>query len=162
MRRSSLSAWEERSSFRLRFADPDPLLRRGPRPSLSATTAPSGRPMRNIASQQTGDRHTSPSPTKSKPLSAAEAQLASEPLIRRRSCDRWSIWCDLTPEDWRVCSSRLHQSICVDCSMNRFGNVWDNAATESFFSSLKIEWNDRTVYRTRDAARATANADLTG
>ena len=66
------------------------------------------------------------------------------------------------PEDWRVCSSRLHQSICVDCSMNRFGNVWDNAATESFFSSLKIEWIGRTVYRTRDAARAAADADLTG
>jgi hypothetical protein len=40
--------------------------------------------------------------------------------------------------------------------------VWDNAATESFFSSLKIEWIGRTVYRTRDAARATADADLTG
>jgi putative transposase len=46
--------------------------------------------------------------------------------------------------------------------MNRFGNVWDNAATESFFSSLKIEWNDRTVYRKRDAVRAAADADLTG
>jgi putative transposase len=45
--------------------------------------------------------------------------------------------------------------------MNRFGNVWDNAATESSFSSLKIEWNDRTVYHTRDAARAAADADLT-
>jgi hypothetical protein len=46
--------------------------------------------------------------------------------------------------------------------MNRFGNVWDNAATESFISPLKIQWNDRTVNRTRDAARATADADLTG
>jgi putative transposase len=27
----------------------------------------------------------------------------------------------------------------VTCSMNRSGNVWDNAAMESFFSSLKIE-----------------------
>src|SRR5678816_2836734 len=27
----------------------------------------------------------------------------------------------------------------VICSMSRSGNVWDNAAMESFFSSLKIE-----------------------
>ena len=27
----------------------------------------------------------------------------------------------------------------VVCSMSRFGNVWDNAAMESFFSSLKSE-----------------------
>lgn len=39
----------------------------------------------------------------------------------------------------------------IICSMSRSGNVWDNAAMESFLSSLKT---DRTVYRTRDAARA--------
>ena len=27
----------------------------------------------------------------------------------------------------------------VVCSMSRSGNVWDNAAMESFFSSLKTE-----------------------
>ena len=27
----------------------------------------------------------------------------------------------------------------VACSMSRSGNVWDNAAMESFFSSLKTE-----------------------
>jgi putative transposase len=42
----------------------------------------------------------------------------------------------------------------VDCSMSRSGNVWDNAAMESFFSSLKTERIARKVYRTRDAARA--------
>ena len=42
----------------------------------------------------------------------------------------------------------------VDCSMSRSGNVWDNAAMESFFSSLKTERIGRKVYRTRDAARA--------
>jgi len=42
----------------------------------------------------------------------------------------------------------------VDCSMSRSGNVWDNAAMESFFSSLKTERINRKVYRTRDAARA--------
>ena len=42
----------------------------------------------------------------------------------------------------------------VTCSMSRSGNVWDNAAVESFFSSLKTERNVRKVYRTRDQARA--------
>jgi putative transposase len=42
----------------------------------------------------------------------------------------------------------------VVCSMSRSGNVWDNAAMESFFSSLKTERVGNTVYRTRDAARA--------
>ena len=41
-----------------------------------------------------------------------------------------------------------------DCSMSRSGNVWDNAAMESFFSSLKTERIERKVYRTRDAAKA--------
>ncbi len=42
----------------------------------------------------------------------------------------------------------------VTCSMSRSGNVWDNAAMESFFSSLKTERTVRRVYRTRDQARA--------
>jgi hypothetical protein len=42
----------------------------------------------------------------------------------------------------------------VTCSMSRSGNVWDNAAMESFFSSLKTERVRRQVYRTRDATRA--------
>ena len=42
----------------------------------------------------------------------------------------------------------------VVCSMSRSGNVWDNAAMESFFSSLKTERIGKHVYRTRDAARA--------
>jgi putative transposase len=42
----------------------------------------------------------------------------------------------------------------IDCSMSRAGNVWDNAAMESFFSSLKTEPIGRRVYRSRDAARA--------
>jgi putative transposase len=41
----------------------------------------------------------------------------------------------------------------ASCSMSRSGNVWDNAAMESFFSSLKTERTARKVYRTRDAAR---------
>jgi putative transposase len=42
----------------------------------------------------------------------------------------------------------------VICSMSRSGNVWDNAAMESFFSSLKTERTARKIYRSRDEARA--------
>ena len=37
---------------------------------------------------------------------------------------------------------------------SRSGNVWDNAAMESFFSSLKTERTTRRMYRTRDEAKA--------
>ena len=39
-------------------------------------------------------------------------------------------------------------------SMSRKGNCWDNAAMESFFSSLKTERTARKTYRTRNDARA--------
>jgi putative transposase len=42
----------------------------------------------------------------------------------------------------------------IACSMSRRGNCWDNAATESFFSTLKTERTDRRHYRSRDEARA--------
>ena len=42
----------------------------------------------------------------------------------------------------------------VVCSMSRSGNVWDNAAMESFFSSLKTERTARKTYRSRDEAKA--------
>ena len=42
----------------------------------------------------------------------------------------------------------------ITCSMSRRGNVWDNAAMESFFSTLKIERVNRKQYLTRDEARA--------
>ena len=38
--------------------------------------------------------------------------------------------------------------------MSRQGDVWDNSAIESFFSSLKIERVHRRMYVTRDQARA--------
>lgn len=44
----------------------------------------------------------------------------------------------------------------IQCSMSRSGNVWDNAAMESFFSTLKTERMARKYYRTRDDARADA------
>jgi putative transposase len=42
----------------------------------------------------------------------------------------------------------------LSCSMSRSGNCWDNAAMESFFSSLKTERTARTTYRSRDQAKA--------
>ena len=55
-------------------------------------------------------------------------------------------------------SSEQFQRLMADhgvvCSMSRSGNVWDNAAMESFFSSLKTERIARKMYRTRDEARA--------
>jgi putative transposase len=42
----------------------------------------------------------------------------------------------------------------ITCSMSRSGNCWDNAAMESFFSSLKTERTARKTYRTRNEARA--------
>ena len=42
----------------------------------------------------------------------------------------------------------------IECSMSRSGDVWDNAAVESFFWTLKIERTQRKLYRTRDQAKA--------
>jgi putative transposase len=42
----------------------------------------------------------------------------------------------------------------ITCSMSRSGNVWDNAAMESFFSSRKTQRTARKVYRARNDARA--------
>lgn len=49
---------------------------------------------------------------------------------------------------------RLLSELGVTCSMSRSGNVWDNSAMESFFSSLKTERVHRKVYATRDEAKA--------
>ncbi|MFO1457311.1 MAG: IS3 family transposase [Steroidobacteraceae bacterium] len=55
-------------------------------------------------------------------------------------------------------TSELFQRLLADqgitCSMSRSGNVWDNSAMESFFSSLKTERVHRKMYRTRDEAKA--------
>ena len=49
---------------------------------------------------------------------------------------------------------RLMEDNGVTCSMSRSGNVWDNAAMESFFSTLKTERTARKIYRSRDQAKA--------
>lgn len=55
-------------------------------------------------------------------------------------------------------TSEQFQLLMVDsgivCSISRPGNVWDDAAMESFFSSLKTERIERKTYRTRNEAKA--------
>ncbi len=55
-----------------------------------------------------------------------------------------------TSEDFQ----RLLRDHGIVCSMSRRGDCWDNAAMESFFSSLKTERTSRKHYATRDEARA--------
>lgn len=49
---------------------------------------------------------------------------------------------------------RLLKDHGIRASMSRRGECWDNAAMESFFSTLKRERIHRRVYRTRDDVRA--------
>ena len=52
-------------------------------------------------------------------------------------------------------TSEQYQRLMADhgvYSMSRSSNVWDNAAMESFFSSLKTERTARKLYRTRNEA----------
>ena len=42
----------------------------------------------------------------------------------------------------------------ITCSMSRRGDCWDNAAMESFFSTMKTERTSKRNYSTRDEARA--------
>jgi putative transposase len=49
---------------------------------------------------------------------------------------------------------RLLNELGVTCSISRSGNVWDNSAMESFFSSLKTERVRGKIYSSRDEAKA--------
>ena len=55
-----------------------------------------------------------------------------------------------TSEDFQ----RLLADQGITCSMSKKGDCWDNAAIESFFSTLKRERVSRRDYATRDDARA--------
>jgi putative transposase len=57
---------------------------------------------------------------------------------------------------------RLMANSGIICSMSRSGNVWDNSAMESFFSSLKTERTARKTYRTRNEARADVSTTSSG
>ncbi len=58
-------------------------------------------------------------------------------------------------------SSEQFQRLMADhgvvCSMSRSGNVWDNAAMESFFSSLKTERTAAKTYRAETRRRPTCS-----
>lgn len=54
-------------------------------------------------------------------------------------------------------SEHFHELLkeqCITCSMSRAGEVWDNTAMESFFSSLNTERTVTKMYRSREQARA--------
>jgi putative transposase len=55
-----------------------------------------------------------------------------------------------TSEDFQ----RLLADQGITCSMGRRGDCWDNAAMESFFSTMKTERTSRRRYVRRDEARA--------
>jgi putative transposase len=77
---------------------------------------------------------------------AMTAQLVTDALVMAI----WRRGSQYTSEQFQ----RLMADHGVICSMSRSGNVWDNAAMESFFSSLKTERTARKMYRTRDEAKA--------
>ena len=74
----------------------------------------------------------------------AERRLGTEQVLQRENHSQY------TNETFQ----RLMADYGITRPMSRSGNVWDNAAMESFFSSLKTERTARRVYRTRDDARA--------
>src|SRR5450432_4357468 len=86
------------------------------------------------------------------------AQLVTDALMmaiwRRRRPDALRHHSDRGSQYSSEQFQRLMVDNGVDCSMSRSGNVWDNAAMESFSSSLKTERTARKTYRTRDDARA--------
>jgi len=86
------------------------------------------------------------------------AQLVTDALImaiwRRGRPDSLLHHSDQGSEYTSEQFQRLMADHGIICSMSRSGDVWDNAAMESYFSSLKTERTTRKVYRTRDDARA--------
>src|SRR5438093_4290409 len=89
---------------------------------------------------------------------AMTAQLVTDALVmaiwRRGKLDALLHHSDRGSQYTSEQFQRLMADSGVVCSMSRSGNVWDNAAMESFFSSLKTERTGRKTYRTRDEARA--------
>ena len=89
---------------------------------------------------------------------AMTAQLVTDALImaiwRRGKPDALLHHSDQGSQYTSEQFQRLMADNGVTCSMSRSGNCWDNAAMESFFSSLKTERIARKVYRSRDEAKA--------
>jgi putative transposase len=91
-------------------------------------------------------------------IAAMTAQLVTDALVmaiwRRGKPDALLHHSDRGSQYTSEQFQRLMAEHGVLCSMSRSGNVWDNAAMESFFSSLKTERIDRKTYKTRDEAKA--------
>ena len=89
---------------------------------------------------------------------AVSLQVKASFLASDRTYGARRVWKDLAAEGvssgHKPDAQRLMTDNGVVCSMSRSGNVWDNAAMESFFSSLKTERTAHKLYRTRDEARA--------
>ena len=89
---------------------------------------------------------------------AMTAQLVTDALImaiwRRGKPDALLHHSDRGSQYTSEQFQRLMAEHGVTCSMSRAGNVWDNAAMESFFSSLKTERTAAKTYRTRAQAKA--------
>jgi putative transposase len=89
---------------------------------------------------------------------ATTAQLVTDALVmaiwRRGKPDALLHHSDRGSQYTSEQFQRLMADHGVVCSMSCSGNVWDNAAMESFFSSLKTERTARRMYRTRDDAKA--------
>ena len=95
----------------------------------------------------------------SRSMSAAmTAQLVTDALVmaiwRRGKPDALLLHSDRGSQYTSEQFQRLMANHGVVCSMSCSGNVWDNAAMECFFSSLKTERIDRKTYRTRDEAKS--------
>ncbi len=89
---------------------------------------------------------------------AMTAQLVTDALVmaiwRRGKPDALLHHSDRGSQYTSAQFQRLIADHGIICSMSRSGNVWDNAAMESFFSSLKTDRTAHKLYRTRDEARA--------
>ena len=87
---------------------------------------------------------------------AMTAQLVTDALVmeiwRRGKPDALLHHSDRDSQYTSEQFQRLMADHGIVCSMSP-GNVWNNAAMESFFSSLKTERTTRKMYRTRDHAK---------
>src|SRR5262245_24517335 len=91
-------------------------------------------------------------------IAAMTAQLVTDALVmaiwRRGKPDALLHHSDRGSQYTSEQFQRLMADSGVVCSMSRSGNVWDNAAMESIFSSLKTERTSNKTYRTRNEAKA--------
>ena len=78
------------------------------------------------------------------------AELVMDAVLHHSDQGSRGEFTQYTSEDFQ----RLLDSHGITCSMSRRGNCWDNAAMESFFSTLKNERLSRKQYRTHDNLRA--------